>query len=78
MNEESEFVSVDASDIELNCVIDISNDGMRWEGSFLKNSPFGFICIMNESNEVIYQGVMIGDKKECYGIDFYPGLDKIQ
>ena len=58
--------------------MDISNEGIRLEGSCLNGSPFGPVCLMNESNELIYRGVMIRDKKECFGIDFYPDLNEIE
>ena len=56
--------------------IDVSNSGLRWEGPCLNNLPFGYGSMYNSSNELIYRGVMIGDKKECFGIDYYPGLNK--
>ena len=71
-------ISVSNSRIESNCVIDISNDGKRWEGSCLNGSPFGYGSLFNSSNELIYQGVMIKDKKECFGIEFYPDLSQIE
>ena len=77
-NTESEFISVSNSIIESNCVIDISNYGKRWEGSCLNGSPFGYGSLFNSSNELIYQGVMIKDKKECFGIEFYPDLSQIE
>ena len=77
-NSESEFISVSNSIIESNCVIDISIDGKRWEGSCVNGSPFGYGSLFNSSNLLIYQGVMIRDKKECFGIEFYPDLSQIE
>ena len=65
-------------DIQSNCVVDASNGGMRIEGSCVNQSPFGPVCLMNGSNELIYRGVMIGNKRECFGIDFYPDLCQIE
>ena len=77
-NEKNEFVSIAISDIESNCIVDISNNGLRWEGSCLNHSPFGYGSLYNNSNELIYRGIMIGNSKECFGIDFYPGFDLIE
>ena len=75
---DSEFISVSNSITESNNVIDLSNDGKRWEGCCLNGSPFGYGSLYNSSNELLYQGVMIRDKKECFGIDFYPALNEIE
>ena len=74
----SKFTFVDISVVQSNRVIDVSNSGMRCEGDCVKEIPFGCISLINESNELIYRGVMIGDRKECFGVEFYPGLDKIE
>lgn len=71
-NRESHFIPIPISDIQSNSVVDVTNNGVRIEGDYLSNSPFGYVCLMNESNELIYRGVMINDKKECFGTDFYP------
>ena len=76
--EDSEFISIDTSDIESNSIVDVYNNGMRYEGCCLKHSPFGSVCLMNESNELKYRGIMIGDVKECFGIDFYSDLGLIE
>ena len=59
-------------------ILDMDNNGMRWEGIVVKGHPFGYGSLYNNENELIYRGVMIGDKKECFGIDFYPGFDIIE
>ena len=42
------------------------------------DNPFGYGSLYNSSNELIYRGVMINDKKECFGIDFFSGLNQIE
>lgn len=66
------------SDIQSNCIVDTSNGGMRIEGSCLNQSPFGAVCLMNGSNELICRGVMINDHKESFGIEFYSDLGKVE
>lgn len=71
----SPFIAVDLSCIKYDSVIDVSTDGLRWEGTSLHCVPFGYGSLYNSYNELVYRGVMIGDRKECFGIDFFPGLD---
>lgn len=75
---ESDFIPVPSVGIQENSIVDVSNDGMRIEGDCLNNSPFGYVSLINESNELIYKGVMVDDKKECFGVDFFPGLGVIE
>ena len=75
---EYENISSSISNMESVSMIDVSNDGLRWEGDCSNNSPLGYGSLYNNDNELIYRGVMIGDKKECFGIDFYPGLDIVE
>ena len=74
----SDFIPIHISNIQSKSIMDISNEGILLEGSCLNHSPFGPVCLMNESNELIYRGVMIRDKKECFGIEFYPDLGLIE
>ena len=75
---ESDFIPVPSVGIQENSIVDVSNDGMRIEGDCLNNSPFGYVSLINKSNELIYKGVMVGDKKECFGMDFFPGLGVVE
>ena len=59
-------------------ILDIDNNGMRWEGIVVNGHPFGYGSLYNNDNELIHRGVMIGDNKECFGIDFYSGIGKIE
>ena len=74
----SDFISIPISNIQSNSIMDISNNGMRLEGTSLNKSPFGSVRLMNESNELLYRGIMIEDKKECFGIEFFPDLNQIE
>ena len=58
--------------------LDMHNNGMRWEGIVVNGHPFGYGSLYNDDNELTYRGVMIVDKKEGFGIDFYPGLGMIE
>lgn len=54
-----------------NAIIDLSDKGNRWEGNLLNGNPFGFGCIFDEENQLIYHGFMFNGKKVCFGTCFY-------
>ena len=58
-------------EIKKNDVIDLNENGERWEGSSLEGVPFGYGCIYNEDNNIIYQGFMLERMKVCFGKEFY-------
>ena len=76
--EEGDYISNDSSDVVYHSTLDVSNDGMRFEGSSLNHSPFGYGSLYNSTNELLYQGVMFGCSKECFGVEIYPGLDIVK
>lgn len=69
---------VNSVDFIPNAVLDIDDQGLRWEGSSYKGKAFGYGCIFADTNNVVYKGFMIDNKKCCYGEQFYAGLDTIE
>ena len=51
--------------------IDLSDKGDRWEGNSLNNSPFGYGCIYNSENQLIYKGFVFKGMKVCFGNEFF-------
>ena len=51
--------------------IDLNEKGNRWDGDSLNNSPFGYGCIYNSENQIIYKGFMFKGMKVCFGSEFY-------
>lgn len=43
----------------------------------MNHSPFGDVSLHSSSNDLMYKGIMINDKKECFEIHFYPDLNQI-
>ena len=68
---DEEWIEISKNEIKKNDVIDLNENGERWEGSSLEGVPFGYGCIYNEDNNIIYQGFMLGGKKVCFGREFY-------
>jgi len=52
-------------------ILDLSADGRRWEGTIQENLPFGYGCLYNEDNELVFEGWLINETKVCYGIEYW-------
>ena len=61
----------DLSELCKHDIIDLSENGERWEGDSLKGQPFGYGCIYDENNQLIYSGFIFEGMKVCYGKNFY-------
>ena len=57
--------------IEPNQVLDLSDDGERWEGDVLNDEPYGWGVLYDSENRMAYEGFRIGDLNVCYGIRYY-------
>ena len=64
--------SIDDANVLHSQIIDLNDDGDRWEGSVLNDKPFGYGKLFNESNVVMYQGFLFEGMKYGYGEEFYP------
>ncbi|KAM7455862.1 hypothetical protein BLSTO_03386 [Blastocystis sp. subtype 1] len=68
----------DVSGIEHNQVLDLSDDGERWEGDVLHNQPYGWGVLYDSENRRVYEGFRIGDANVCYGRSYYPENQKVE
>ena len=68
----------DVSGIEHNRVLDLSDDGERWEGDVLQNKPYGWGVLYDSENRMAYEGFRIGDVNVCYGTQYYPDIGVIE
>ena len=68
----------DVSEIEHNQVLDLSDDGERWEGDVLHNEPCGWGVLFNADGEKVYEGFRVGDVSVCYGIQYYSDIQKVE
>ena len=59
------------SGIEHNVVLDLSDDGERWEGDVLNDEPYGWGVLYDSENRMAYEGFRIGELNVCYGIRYY-------
>ncbi|KAM7454138.1 hypothetical protein BLSTO_05107 [Blastocystis sp. subtype 1] len=68
----------DVKGIEHAKVLDLSDDGERWEGDVLSNQPYGWGVLYDSENRMVYEGFRIGDVNVCYGRSYYPDLQKVE
>ena len=58
----------DLSGIERNRVLDLNDDGERWEGDVLNSKPYGWGVLYDSENRKMYEGFRVGSVNVCYGI----------
>ena len=68
----------DVSGIEHGKVLDLSDNGERWEGDVLNNEPCGWGVLYDSENRMAYEGFRIGDVNVCYGTRYYSDIQKVE
>ena len=68
---------VDVNGIEHNEVLNLSDDGERWEGDVLDDQPCGWGVLYDKGNNREYEGFRVGDVNVCYGTRYYSDLGVI-
>ena len=68
----------EVNDIEHKQVLDLSDDGERWEGDVLNDQPYGWGVLYDSENRRVYEGFRIGDANVCYGRSYYPENQKVE
>ena len=64
---ESELVEMDCSGMRENVIIDLNEEGRRWEGGELNGKPFGFSREYSEDGNLVYEGFVFEGMKVCFG-----------
>ena len=64
--------------IEHNVVLNLSDDGERWEGDVLDNQPYGWGVLYDSENRIVYEGFRIGEVNVCYGTRYYSDIQKVE
>ena len=68
----------EVSGIEHKRVLDLNDDGERWEGDILQNKPFGWGVLYDSENRRAYEGFRIEDMNVCYGTKYYSDVQKVE
>ena len=69
--ENEKWNEIDLDGLKHHDIIDLNENGDRWEGDSLNGSPFGYGCIYNSENQLIYSGFISEGLKVCYGTELY-------
>ena len=64
--------------IEHKQVLDLSDDGERWEGDVLNNQPCGWGVLYDKEGEKKYEGFMIDEAYVCYGTRYYSDIQRVE
>lgn len=67
-----EFVEENKEPIIDGKSIQVDDQGTHWEGTVFNAQPYGFGCMYNESNKLVYKGFVYNGEKVCFGTLFYP------
>ena len=56
---------VDLNEVKHNQTLDLNEEGDRWEGDVLNDSPWGWGVLYDKNNHRVYEGFRIGEKNVC-------------
>ncbi|KAM7454683.1 hypothetical protein BLSTO_04559 [Blastocystis sp. subtype 1] len=76
-----ELLKVDGetvTEIEHKQVLDLSDDGERWEGDVLHNQPYGWGVYYDKDNNTVYEGFRLKDVNVCYGRSYYADSQQLE
>ena len=76
--ENEKWNEIDLDGLKHYDIIDLNENGDRWEGDSLNGSPFGYGCIYNSENQLIYSGFIFEGLKVCYGTELYGDVGLVE
>lgn len=78
MSKELLVNEVDLNRIEHEQVLNLNDEGERWEGDVLEDCPFGWGVLYDSDNRKVFEGFRIGDVNVCYGIQYSSVIEKVE
>lgn len=64
------------NEIQPNQILNLSDEGDRWEGDVIQEKPCGWGVLYDADNNKVYEGFRMGDVNSCYGRCFYSDIGK--
>ncbi|KAK8827272.1 hypothetical protein WA556_000897, partial [Blastocystis sp. ATCC 50177/Nand II] len=64
--------------IQHNVVLDLNDEGERWEGDVLHNKPYGWGVLYDSENRRVYEGFRVGNVNVCYGTRYYSDIQRVE
>ena len=74
----SEWIEMNMDSFIKNDIVDLNENGTRWEGDSLNGSPFGYGRIYNPENQLIYKGFVFEGMKVCFGEEYYGDIGIVE
>ena len=74
----SEWIEMNMDSFIKNDIVDLNENGTRWEGDSLNGSPLGYGRIYNPENQLIYKGFMFEGMKVCFGEEYYGDIGIVE
>ena len=68
----------DVRGVEHNVILNLSDDGERWEGDVLHDEPYGWGVLYDSENRMVYEGFRLKEVNVCYGTQYYPDIGVIE
>ena len=76
--ESEEWNEINLDGLKRGITIDLNEKGDRWEGDSLNGNPFGYGCLYNSENQLIYSGFIFKGLKVCYGMEMYGDIGLVE
>ena len=73
-----EWNALNLNDLIKDDIIDLSENGERWEGDSLDHLPYGYGRIFNSENQIVYEGFVFNGMKVCFGKEYYEDVGIIE
>ena len=77
-DESEKWIEMNLSNLKRCDIVDLNENGERGEGDSLEGIPFGYGCVYNSENQLIYKGFVFEGMKVCYGIVFYGDIGIVE
>ena len=69
---------VDLNEVKHNQTLDLNEEGDRWEGDVLNDSPWGWGVLYDKNNHRVYEGFRINKNNVCYGREYYNDIETVE
>ena len=77
-DESEEWNEMNLNGLKNHDILDLNENGDRWEGDSLNGIPFGYGCVYNSENQLIYKGFVFEGMKVCYGVEMYGDIGIVE
>ena len=68
----------DLSGVKRNQILDLNDEGDRWEGDVLNEEPFGWGVVYDKEGRKAYEGFYLGEVAACYGRTNYADISRVE